>query len=213
MTAGADQIPGIYSRHAAAFDRLRSRTLFEKAWLDRFLFTLPELSRDAAILDLGCGCGEPVARYLIENGCSILGVDTSPDLLGLCRQRFPEHEWLQADMRKLELKRRFDGVLAWNSFFHLSPDHQRAMFKVFADHLAPGGALMFTSGPEAGERIGDFEGEPLYHASLAEQEYRSLLADSGFEVVCHRAEDSDCAGHTVWLGKSRLSGNVPAETL
>jgi hypothetical protein len=28
-------------------------------------------------------------------------------------------EWLVSDMRRLALERRFDGVLAWDSLFHL----------------------------------------------------------------------------------------------
>ena len=66
-----------------------------------------------------------------------------------------------------------------------------------------GGALMFTSGPAFGEAIGELEGEPLYHASLEIDEYRALLAQNGFEVVCHTIEDPDCGGHSVWLAQRR----------
>ena len=46
-----------------------------------------------------------------------------------------------------------------------------------------------------------FEGEPLYHASLAPEEYRSLLAEYGFAVLEHAAEDESCGGHTIWLAQ------------
>jgi hypothetical protein len=104
-----------------------------------------------------------------------------------------------ADMRTLSLGRTFDGLIAWDSFFHLTPDDQRRMFAVFQNHAAPQAALMFTSGPAHGEAIGTFEGEPLYHASLAPQEYHALLDAHGFRVVRHVAEDPACNGHTVWL--------------
>ena len=64
-------------------------------------------------------------------------------------------------MRGLSLWRRFDGILAWDSFFHLSADDQRKMFAVFRDHAAPGAALLFTSGPRAGVAMGTFEGVTL----------------------------------------------------
>jgi hypothetical protein len=73
------------------------------------------------------------------------------------------------------------------------------MFRIFRDHLEGGGALMFTSGPTADVRVGAFEGEPLYHASLGEDEYHSLLTRHEFQVLAHRAEDPGCGGHTVWL--------------
>ena len=52
---------------------------------------------------------------------------------------------------------------------------------------------MFTSGPAYGEAIGEYEGEPLYRASLDSDEYRSLLDDDGFEVVSPVVEDASPA--------------------
>jgi hypothetical protein len=87
-----------------------------------------------------------------------------------CVARFPSAEFHVADMRTLALQRLFNGLIAWNSFFHLTVEDQRDMFPIFAAHAAKRAALLFTSGPEHGEAIGTFEGEPLYHASLAPTE-------------------------------------------
>lgn len=197
-TARPEDIIGIYERRAREFDEIRSRVLFERAWLERFIALLPG---KAAVLDLGCGHAEPIAAWLIAQGFSVTGVDTAPTLLALCRQRFPGHAWIESDMRGLALERNFAGIVAWDSFFHLPHDDQRAMFDVFRRHAAPGAALMFTSGPEHGEAVGDHAGEALYHASLAPEEYRRLLADAGFTVVAQKANDTDCTGHTVWLAQ------------
>ena len=197
-TARPEDIAGIYERKAREFDEVRSRTLFERGWLERFAELLPE---NASVLDLGCGHGEPIASWLIAQGFSVTGVDTSPSLLALCRQRFPAQHWIERDMRKVALDRPFNGIVAWDSFFHLPHDDQRAMFEVFRAHAAPGAALMFTSGPEHGEAFGDHAGEALYHASLAPDEYCAFLAAAGFDVVAHTTNDTDCAGHTVWLAQ------------
>lgn len=194
----AEWIIGLYDRHAAAYDRQRGRSLFEKTWLDPFLALIP---KGGAILDLGCGMGEPIARYFIEGGYEVTGVDSSPNMIRLCAERFPGQTWIIADMRQLALGHRFDGIVAFDSFFHLTPEHQRALFVVFAQHAAERAALLFTSGPQFGEAIGTFEGEPLYHASLDPAEYRALLTANGFEVVAHVAEDQTCGGHTVWLAR------------
>lgn len=191
-----DAMIDLYERHARGFDRDRSRTLQERVWLDRFLtYVQPE----GVVLDLGCGMGEPIARYVIEHGFGVVGADTSPTMIELCRERLPDSEWLVADMRTLELDRRFEGVLAWDSFFHLTRDHQRAMFPRFRAHVKSGAPLMFTSGPSDGEAIGSWFGEQLYHASLAAAEYEHLLATNGFIVKEHIVEDPQCGGHTVWL--------------
>jgi hypothetical protein len=75
------------------------------------------------------------------------------------------------------------------------------MFPVFARHAAPGATLLFTSGPKAGESIGDLYGNALFHASLDPEEYRNLLSEAGFTVLRYRPEDPDCGGHTVWLAR------------
>lgn len=192
------QIVNLYERHARAFDRERGKNLFERGWLDRFRAVA---GAGASILDIGCGSGEPIARYFIEGGHDVTGVDSSETLIALCREHFPAQSWIVADMRGLDLGRRFNGILAWDSFFHLTQDAQKTMFAVFAAHIADGGALMFTSGPHAGEAVGSFQGEPLYHASLDPEDYQRLLAAHGFDVIDHAAEDATCGGHTIWLAR------------
>lgn len=195
----AAAIIDLYQRRASDWIESRGRSvLFEKPWLDRFRALVPPA---APILDIGCGSAVPMSAYLIAAGHPVVGADSSPSMIDACRERFPAQQWIVADMRALALPGKFSGLLAWDSFFHLCPDDQRAMFAVFAAHAAPNAALMFTSGPAHGEAIGSFAGERLYHASLDAAEYRSLLDRNGFRVVSHVVEDPGCGGHTVWLAQ------------
>jgi 2-polyprenyl-3-methyl-5-hydroxy-6-metoxy-1,4-benzoquinol methylase len=75
----------------------------------------------ADVLDIGCGSGEPIGRHLIEKGHAVTGADSSPELIEICRGHFPDQGWRVADMRTLSLAHLFNGILAWNSFFHLCP--------------------------------------------------------------------------------------------
>jgi SAM-dependent methyltransferase len=200
MDDDAERIIDLYERHAPAYDAERSRNLMERAWLDGFCALLPP---GGAVLDVGCGPGEPIARHLIETGYALTGVDSSPAMIALCKARFPQRSWHVADMRALALRQHFNGVLAWDSFFHLTQDDQRRMFPIFRAHAAPKAALMFTSGPHAGLALGTYQGEPLYHASLDPEEYRDLLATNDFSVVAYVPEDPSCGRHTIWLAQSR----------
>jgi SAM-dependent methyltransferase len=200
-----ERIIGLYEENAAAFDCQRGRDLHEQGWLDRFLGLLPEAPR---ILDIGCGMAEPIAAYLIGRGARLTGLDSSPALIALARARFPAAEWIVGDMRALDLARRFDGLLAWHSFFHLVPEEQERMFARFAAHAAPGAALMFTSGWGRGEAIGEWQGEPLYHGSLDPEEYRTLLEKNGFAVVDHRVSDPECGLATVWLAQIKPASGL-----
>jgi SAM-dependent methyltransferase len=202
QTELADRIIGHYEKHSRDWDAdRRANEWNDRPWHERFVAAF---SKGATILDLGCGAGSPVALNMIESGLHVTGVDTSPTLISLCRYRMPDQEWIVDDMRSLSIHRKFDGVLAWDSFFHLKPDDQRRVFDIFAAHTASSAYLMFNTGPAHGEAIGYYRGDPLYHASLDAAEYEALLAQSGFGVVAHVVEDWETGGgRTVWLARSR----------
>ena len=199
MGAPADDVIGLYGRHAAAWLAARGGArLVEKGWLDRFVALLPP---GACVLDLGCGTGDPMARYLVSRGVSVTGVDGAPEMVALFRAALPDQDAVVADMRALRLGRRFDGILAWDSLFHLPAADQRTLFQRLRDHARPGAPLLFNTGSEQGESIGAFEGEPLHHASLDLADYRNLLREAGFQIVAHAFSDADCGGRTVWLAR------------
>ena len=196
----SDDIIALYERRATTWvqARLRQTVLYESAWLDRFCALIPPRG---AILDCGCGAGEPIASHLAGRGHAITGIDSSATMVRLFQARLPAQEALVADMRTLALGRRFHGILAWDSFFHLNHGDQRQMFQTFRAHAAPGAALMFTSGTSHSESLGVLAGETLYHASLDPSEYRALLEEQGFTVIHTVAEDPACEGRTVWLAR------------
>lgn len=201
----ATRTQAVYERQAARFDAERPRGLHERAWLDRFLALVRP---GGLILDLGCGAGEPIAAHLAAQGRRVIGVDAAEAMLAIARNRHPEGDWRLGDMRTLDLAERVDGLLAWNSFFHLTRDEQRAVLPRLVAHLRPGGALMLTVGPEDGEVTGHVGGEPIYHASLSPEEYRTRLADLGVEVIRFVAEDPDCDGQTVLLARRRATDRL-----
>jgi len=188
----------IYENQAEVWDALRGRSLFEEAWLQRFSRRLPP---GGTVLDLGCGAGEPIARWFLDQGFDVTGADFSTSLLNLARSRFPQQEWIEVDMRVLELARTFDGIIAWDSFFHLSAEDQYPVIGRITRHLKLEGVAMLTVGPEAGEVLGTVGGQQIYHASLAIDEYRAVFRSCGMEVIEFVANDPDCAGHSVLIAR------------
>ena len=73
------------------------------------------------------------------------------------------------------------------------------MFTTFGDHASVGAMLMFNTGPQHGEGVGEYKGDPLYHASLSPTEYEALTARFEFQVLQHVANDAEAGGRTVWL--------------
>lgn len=203
--AAAGAIIGLYSRHADEWSRMRDGPLNadERPHLERFAARLPV---GGEVLDIGCGSGRPIAEWLIGQGFRLTGVDASPALIVQCLGRFPDHDWRLADMRGLDLGRRFDGVLAWFSSFHLTAEAQEGMAAVYARHLKPGGSLMFIGGPKRGVAMGTWMGEPLFHGSLDPAEYRAGLRAAGLVGIEESVLSSDTdEGARVWTGRRSVS--------
>lgn len=188
----------IYNTSAHWFLENRTRTLLEKKYLEQVVQNIP---RYGSVLDLGCGTGRPIAEYFIGKGYEVTGVDAAEEMIELCLGLSGLARWLVRDMRTLNLDQSFDALVAWDSFFHLTPDEQRAMFPLFKKHINPKGVLVFTSGPEAGEVYGEVNGFKIYHSSLSTEEYRALLTENSFSVLEHQVEDVSCGGHTVWVAQ------------
>ena len=90
----------LYEVHAREFDRDRGRSLMERSYLSDMV---ARLRPGARVLDLSCGAVEPIARFFIEHGFDLTGVDASPAMIAICKERFPDAAWVEADMRGLVL--------------------------------------------------------------------------------------------------------------
>lgn len=172
----------------------------EGDWIEAFAAYLPA---GASVLDAGCGTGEPIARRLVEAGFAVTGIDATPAFLAAARERLPQGVFINGDLRGFDLARSFDGVIAWHTLFHLSPDEQRASLPRLARHCKTGGMLMFTAGDKAGEAINPCFGEALYHASLDPAEYRMILCSLGFDILRYRERDPLAGEATIWLARHR----------
>ena len=101
-------------------------------------------------LDMGCGTGRLLLRYLAA-GLDVDGVDTSADMLAICRQKagergLPEPRLYQQGMQALDLARRYQTIYIPCGSFVLLTDRNDAWeaLRRFYAHLEPGGMLVFN---------------------------------------------------------------------
>src|SRR5262245_35224225 len=95
----ADQVTAAYDRIAPLWraDRAGTPESFrERRLVDRLVAPLPPGAR---VLDVGCGCGEPIAAYLAARGFAVSGLDGSARQIESARVAVPGAAFVHGDMR------------------------------------------------------------------------------------------------------------------
>ena len=192
----------------AGYDRVAERYLASKDPEDpTTLAALEELSRGfspgAGVLDLGCGAGVPVTRWLARR-FAVTGVDVSARQLELARRHIPRANLIKADMIDLSFEAEsFDAVVAFHSIIHVPRAEHPALLGEIRRWLRPGGAFVATwaLGAWEGEEE-DWEGwgAPMLWSHHDGETSLKLLRDAGFAV--ERAEartTSGARGDESWL--------------
>lgn len=106
------------------------------------------LSRDASVLEVGCGTGlnfRYVQKHLDPQHGRLVGLDFSHDMLRIAERRVAGRDWhnvelIQGDATAMNLGRKFDGILFAYSITMI-PNWPAAIDRA-AEHLKPGGKLV-----------------------------------------------------------------------
>lgn len=107
VSRGYDLVSTAYRRDEFDYEHSGYKACLE--WV------LPELEPNHHVLDLGCGCGEPVARVLSER-CRVTGIDISPVQVERARALVPAGTFICADFAGLSFADgSFDAVTAFYS--------------------------------------------------------------------------------------------------
>ena len=94
------------------------------------------------LLHFGCGRGHN--DFFFKQHFKVTGVDISSTMLEWARVLNPEIEYLEGDMRSVQLDKKFDAVVAIDSVdYLLTLADLKKMFKNAYDHLKSGGVFMF----------------------------------------------------------------------
>jgi len=190
------------------YDRVAERYLATKDTEDpATLAAFEDLARDLApgspVLDLGCGAGVPVTRWLARR-FSVTGVDVSARQLDLARQHVPAADFVKADMTGLTFEpESFDAIVAFHSIIHVPRAEQPTLLQEIQRWLRPGGAFFATwaLGAWEGEEE-DWEGwgAPMRWSHHDGETSLALLRDAGFALERAEARTTRGArGDEPWL--------------
>jgi ubiquinone/menaquinone biosynthesis C-methylase UbiE len=190
------------------YDRMAERYLASKDAEDpTMLAVLEELARElppgAAVLDLGCGAGVPVTRWLARR-FTVTGVDISARQLELARQHVPAATFLKADMTELSFAPdTFDAVVAFHSIIHVPRAEHSALLGKIHRWLKPGGGFLATWAFDEWEgEESDWEGwgAPMRWSHHDGETSLELLRNAGFAIERAEARTTKgTCGDESWL--------------
>jgi SAM-dependent methyltransferase len=157
------------------------------------------LPAGARILDVGCGSGW-LCEYFTRLGYQVTGIDISPDLIEMARERLSkvpyglDHEeilnyrFLVHDIEAEPLKETFDAIICYDALHHF--EDERAVLKNVAAMLDYGGQLFVLEGerpPEGSETEVELRNVMRQYETLESPFSRdyllSLVREHGFAIV------------------------------
>lgn len=139
-------------------------------------------------IDIGCGGSGRIMELLLSEGFEVEGLDISPEMIRLAKERTPHQVFHLADICDWEFTKQYDFISAWDSIWHAPLQHHEAILKKLCGGLKADGVLIFTSGgvDEAGEVMNPFQEQPLYHAALGIPKLLQLVSEN--DCICRHLE-------------------------
>ncbi len=159
--------------------------------------------RDGTVLDLGCGSGIPVDRYLVDAGLDVIGIDISNAQLELARVNVPQATFVLHDIAELKMgEYSVDAVVSFYAIFHVPRELQPKLFKNINSFLPVGGPLLVTMATTDWEGVDeDFFGEQMYESHYAPEQNRKMIESAGFTIIRDDIDARNNERHQIILAK------------
>ena len=169
----------------------------------RYLEMLNNLLRPrSVILDLGCGAGKPIARFFIDGGHNVIGIDISKKQIKLAKSNVPEAGYTVKDISNLEREEyQVDAVVSFYVILHIPRETHEELFSKINSFLPAGGLILLTMGYSEWEGIEDFYGTKMYFSHYGSEKNKEIIERAGFEVILNAIDASRGEEHQVVLAR------------
>jgi SAM-dependent methyltransferase len=197
---GSSEWPFIDQLNRLAYNKISTdyqETYFNNPRLaESFDGWLGQLPPGGAVLDAGCGHGDPVINRLLERGYQVTGSDFSPAMLRRAGEQFPQARFIQQAITALDEQAAYDGICSFNALLYLDLIDLLHGIRRLRAALRPGGLLFLyalDSGPDwRGEPLGHRVGQWMWSWHYGMEEAAGLLEEHGcFEVLEKRVVQED----------------------
>ncbi len=153
--------------------------------LDRAMFAaFAEYTPSGApVADVGCGPGY-VAAHLHTLGLSVFGVDLSPSMIAIARERYPHLRFEVGSMDALAVPDgSLGGVVSEYSLIHLPPHEVPSYLAAFRRTVMRGGTLMLAFFESEQDPVTPFDHKVVTAYRWPVDEIATLAAEAGFDEI------------------------------
>lgn len=178
---GREIVRAGYNAIAKEYTALRSEDTQHISLLEELVERLP---RGAKVLDVGCGSGVPVTRYLAQF-FAVTGVDFAIEQIRRARRLVPEATFIFEDATDLGFAEgTFDAVCSYYAIIHVPRVEHQELLRDFHQVLRPGGLVLLGMGStDTPEDIGDYHGVRMFWSHYDAETNQKMLREAGFDVL------------------------------
>ena len=167
---------------ASERERWREKGAYYHKQLEKYLRYL--IPPDSSVIEIGCGTGDLLAALNPKRG---LGIDISPKMIEVAREKFPHLEFETGDFEDLQIEEKFDYVVSVETIGHV--DDIQLAFKELHKVCKPETRViiiyynyLWEPVLKFAEAVGLRMKQPLQHW-LPIEDIASLLFLNDFEVI------------------------------
>lgn len=187
----------------SAYDKMLEKyqahrsSLSTNKYISRFNEKIP---KQAAILDIGCGSGDPVDKELIRLGHLVTGLDISKKQIEKARKNCPRGSFKVQNLLDLRSDEyQVDAATSFYALFHVPRDQHLRLLTTIATFLPRNGWFLLTMGDRDFEGFHELCGERVWSSHFGPQTNKKLLQKAGFKIDFETIDRSGNESHQIIL--------------
>ena len=167
----------LYTKLARVYHEMY-QSIFDYKKEYRFYSRLLKKYKCKKILEIGCGSGN-IAKFFLKENFDYIGMDKSTKMLNIAKETEPKAKFVNGDMRKIKLRKKFDAVIITGRSFTYMTENDDVMKALSSVNkiLVKNGILIFDNF-DAQEIFTKFNKRIVTNAKYHDKKYKRIIKTS-----------------------------------
>lgn len=170
-----------YNIIAKKYDEEYGNDLSDTPYIDIFL----SKTCGKQILDIGCGTGT-LSEYIANKGYIVDAIDFSEEMLKIARNKIKNVNFIQMDMRSININKKYNGIMLAYSLFHISKKEVIKAIEAYYNLLKDNGTMLIILQEGEGEKYVEEnleKGLKKFVNYYSFEEIEKVLNANHFEII------------------------------